>query len=304
MQRALKSLLVPQQHGVKLQIMSDLHLELGQQYTSFYIPPSAPYLVLAGDVGRLVDYHLFLSFLRLQCERFVRVFMVLGNHEFYGVTREEGLRLATSLEHEPALQDKFVVLNRRRIDMDEAHHPNNITILGCTLQSYILPEAREIVGKKIKDFQRIVSWTIDDHNAEHAEDVEWLQNHIRLIRKEKNSSRRRIVVITHHAPVVREASRPEDFGNPWSSAFGTDLLDLDSSSVFSEVQWWIFGHTHYTTEFSKGNVKLVSNQRGYVFPKNPEPVLVSSTSLQLIRRFMCSSNVVKNSFDVKRVLNV
>lgn len=71
---------------LQFQIMSDLHLELGQQYNSFYIPPSAPYLVLAGDIGRLVDHHLFLSFLRAQCERFVQVFMALGNHEFYGVT--------------------------------------------------------------------------------------------------------------------------------------------------------------------------------------------------------------------------
>lgn len=147
-------------------------------------------------------------------------------------------------------------------------HPN-VTILGCTLQSYILPEAREIVGEKIKDFQRIVNWTIDHHNAEHASDVEWLQTHIRLIRKEKNGSQRRIFVITHHAPVVREASRPEHFLNPWSSAFGTDLLRIDSLSTFSEVQWWVFGHTHYATEFSKCNVKLVSNQRGYLFPTNP-----------------------------------
>jgi len=26
----------------------------------------------------------------------------------------------------------------------------------------------------------------------------------------------------------------------------------------------MFGHTHYTTEFKKGGVKVVANQRGYV----------------------------------------
>lgn len=51
------------QHAAKFQIMSDLHFELGQQYSSFYIPSSAPYLLLAGDIGRLVHYHLFLTFL-------------------------------------------------------------------------------------------------------------------------------------------------------------------------------------------------------------------------------------------------
>lgn len=136
-------------------------------------------------------------------------------------------------------------------------------------------------------------------------DVEWLQTSIRLIRKEKNGSQRRIFVITHHAPVVRESSKPEDFNNPWSSAFGTDLLDLDNPSAFSEVQWWVFGHTHYTTEFTKGNVKIVSNQRGYVFPKNPESMLAPPTKLQTIsRRSICSSDPVKNVFEVERVLNI
>lgn len=149
-----------------------------------------------------------------------------------------------------------------------------------------------------------MSGTIDDHNAEHASDVEWLQTQIRSIRKEKNRSHRRTVVITHHAPVVPESSRPEDFKNPWSSAFGTELLD-GGLSEFSEVQWWVSGHTHYTTEFSKGNVKLVSNQRDYVFPNNSGSVLAPPSTLQLIRRrLMCSSNLDNNSFEAKRVLKV
>lgn len=37
------------------QILSDLHLEINQEYLSFEIPVCAEHLVLAGDVGRLVD---------------------------------------------------------------------------------------------------------------------------------------------------------------------------------------------------------------------------------------------------------
>lgn len=51
---------------MSFQINSDLHLEVGQQHFSFQIPASAPYLVPAGDIGRLIDYDSYLDFLKLR----------------------------------------------------------------------------------------------------------------------------------------------------------------------------------------------------------------------------------------------
>lgn len=34
----------------------------------------------------------------------------------------------------------------------------------------------------------------------------------------------------------------------------------------SEVKSWVFGHTHYSTDFKEGGIRLVSNQRGYALP--------------------------------------
>jgi hypothetical protein len=45
--------------AVRFQIMSDLHLESFQDYSTFRIPSSAPYLILAGDVGHLSAYHAY-----------------------------------------------------------------------------------------------------------------------------------------------------------------------------------------------------------------------------------------------------
>lgn len=50
---------------MSFQINSDFHLEVGQQYFSLQVPASAPYLVPAGDIGRLVDYDSYLDFLKL-----------------------------------------------------------------------------------------------------------------------------------------------------------------------------------------------------------------------------------------------
>lgn len=122
---------------VVFQYMSDLHLEVGQRYKSFIVPRAAPYLVLAGDIGCLRDYAGFFVFLAVQCAQFYRVFIVLGNHEFYGISREDGLRAVRSLEVEPQLLGKLSVLNRGRVDINR-----RVTILGCTLHSYIPEESQ------------------------------------------------------------------------------------------------------------------------------------------------------------------
>lgn len=288
-------------HTIRFQIMSDLHLETFKEYSTFRIPPSAPYLILAGDIGRLSEYDLYLSFLCSQCERFTKVFLVLGNHEFYGISHQHGLQLAKSLEEDPLLKGKLVILRRTRVDVDA--HPN-ITILGCTLQSHIPPEARQVVERKVKDFQRIAGWTVDDHNAEHNLDVEWLREQISLIRREKNGLTRRIVVVTHHAPALREASKLTDVNNPWSSAFGTDLFRGDNALAFREVQRWIFGHTHYTTKFSKYNVGFISNQRGYVVPAQSTHDAVPVPFLRSMIRPFDLFHQKKDNFSVGRVITV
>ncbi len=93
---------------MQFQVLSDLHLELGQQYSAFQIPVQTGSLILAGDIGRLQDYQPFLTFLQVQCQNFQQVFLILGNHEFYGITRAEGLQVAAKLSQESVLQGRLV----------------------------------------------------------------------------------------------------------------------------------------------------------------------------------------------------
>ena len=44
-----------------------------------------PFLLLAGDIGRLIDYDTYRGFLESQVARCRNVFLVLGKHEFYGL---------------------------------------------------------------------------------------------------------------------------------------------------------------------------------------------------------------------------
>lgn len=240
----------------RIQVMSDLHLEVNNEYRSFNIPVAAPFLALAGDIGHLIDYNDYLHFLSVQCTRFKHVYLVLGNHEFYGLSRQEGLELAARLEQEAQLHGKLSILNRTLAELPGF---TNTVLIGCTLQSRIPPEPVDAVSSRVRDFQRILNWTIADHNAEHTQDTKWLADQINAVNSERENAA--IMVITHHAPCVRESSRPEQVDNPWTCSFATELLD--GATIFSQVQCWVFGHTHYTTSFTKGGIRLVSNQRGY-----------------------------------------
>lgn len=245
------------------QILSDLHLEIGQQYSSYQTPVNAKYLILAGDIGRLVDYDSYRDFLQKQTDRFELVFLVLGNHEFYAGSYTAGLEKAKRLEREPSLSGRLIVLDRKRYDVPGCH----ITILGCTLWSRVPPEAREIVQSKIKDFQKIDGWSVNYHNATHESELAWLLKELQSIHQETQTAealirKRSILVVTHHAPSLRGTSSPENAQNPWRFAFGTDVLSL----ALDKVKIWVFGHTHYSTDFRERGIRVVSNQRGYALP--------------------------------------
>ena len=194
----------------------------------------------------------------------------------------------------------FAILDRTRIGLSD-----DVTLLGCTLHSYIPPESEEIVNSKVNDFTRIENWKVVDHVAEHHRDVTWLKNEIESISREEGGAKRKLMVATHHSPSVKGTSKPSDEGSAWSSAFVTNLLQQGNRSPLDDVQWWIFGHTHYTTQLTKGKVKLVSNQRGYVFPNAKPRVMWEKPSVVArVKQRLGFDDEKRHAFDRDRVLYV
>ncbi|TWU76672.1 hypothetical protein ED733_008471 [Metarhizium rileyi] len=238
----------------RVQVLSDLHLEVGQQYLSFTFPATAPFLLLGGDIGRLIDYDGYLKFLEAQVSRYEKVFLVLGNHEFYGLDYHSGLDKARHLVAEPSLAGTLILLDKTRWDdLNSA-----LTIIGCTLWSAIPEQASSIIESKINDFKKIDGWTAQKHNEIHAIEVAWLRGQVAQALKEQ-STKRRLLVATHHAPCIEGTSRPEDSNNPWTPAFATDLLDQQG---WAGINIWTFGHTHYSTDLRE-NQKLSRNPHDF-----------------------------------------
>ncbi|KAK4139182.1 Metallo-dependent phosphatase-like protein [Dichotomopilus funicola] len=243
----------------QVQIMSDLHLEVGQQYTLFTFPTTAPFLILAGDIGRLIDYQGYHSFLELQVTRYKKVFLVLGNHEFYGLDYQSGIQEARRLAQEPSLLGRLVLLHRDRWDDPDS----DLTILGCTLWSAIPEASYGIVETRVSDFKKIDQWTPQQHNTIHQQELAWLREQTRQVLTASTPQKRRLLIATHHAPCVGGTARPDQVSNPWSPAFATDLVDQKG---WDGIKVWVFGHTHYSSRLTRNGIRLVSNQRGYVLP--------------------------------------
>jgi hypothetical protein len=293
------------------QIMSDLHLNRSNDYRTFTIPPTASNLVLAGDIGRLQDYDDYLSFLERHVSKYSMTYFCLGNHEFHGLSYEEGIALSQRLEREPCLKGKLRLLTRETgpVETPTDAGYNSVTILGCTLWSSILESAESAVRSRVKDFTEIKNWSVEEHNRHHQEDVAWLKSEIEQVRRRDSYEPRKILCVTHYPPVMKEASAPEHANNAWNSAFGTDLLGASKdegqaggTNIFTEVNCWIFGHTHYSTRFEKGGLRVFSNQRGNVAPKNEEKGRLKSLADKI--KGGKSEPKGPHDFDITKVIHV
>ena len=255
------------QGGPAFQYMSDLHLEVGQQYLTFDFDITAPNLILAGDIGRLIDYEGYVSFLQKQASRYEHVFLVLGNHEFYGLSFEDGLARARALEKESVLEGKLILLQRNTFAFDD----DRFVVAGCSLWSLIPEGSATAVAAVVNDFKKIEGWSIEKHNTAHSEDVAWLQQEVERCKPHTN-----ILVVTHHAPLVDGTASPQHKDSPIKSAFATDILCNTTAGHWEQAKYWVFGHTHWTTQFKVKATQVVSNQRGYVFPGNNVRLLVET----------------------------
>lgn len=238
--------------GPGIQFMSDLHYErsldkAANQYQNLpEIPKRAPYIILAGDIGCLRHRDALQSASRPVCDTYEKILFVPGNHEFWGTSRDEGLRIADTLSRN--LGDKFAFLNRGRVDLED------VVVLGYTLHSSI-PEGAHLTN----DFKRIENWTVADHNAEHQRDLQWLKQTLEEIAESRPETR--VVIATHYAPTFKGTAHPRFDQSRHRYCFSSNTLErFETWKGADQVSHWIFGHTHYNTVFAHGDTLVVSNQ--------------------------------------------
>ena len=230
---------------MKIQILSDLHLEHGGQVPEHH--PDADVIVLAGDLAPCTEG--LVEHLAEQWASAPHILYVLGNHEFYGTEIDETrAKLATEcVEAGIHLLDPGMV----RID--------GTRFIGAILWTDLLLEGKadEVgahmrVSREISDFRGAIQ-----HQGRDFPTGESVARH----RAERAGER--VVVITHHAPSHRSV-RPWYKGDPFNCAFASDLDRLIGRY---QPPLWIHGHMHDPVDEQLGSMRLVANPAGYRYER-------------------------------------
>jgi len=236
-----------------IQYASDLHLEFSDNWNYLKqhpIKPVCEILILAGDIGYLGDdnysKHPFWDW---ASENFKQVIVALGNHEFY-----KNYDIST-------LQDELCGVIRHNVHYyyNSVIRVDDIDIIISTLWAHISLEDAYITEGCVSDFQRIMYGdsllTFAEFNNEHGRCLAFLKNAV-----EKSNAKNKIVV-THHVPSFKLLDS-EYKGSRANGAFVVELFDYIADS---NIDYWIYGHSHHNIDATIGTTKCVCNQLGYVF---------------------------------------
>ena len=233
-----------------IQYCSDLHLEfLGNRQWLKENPliPSGEVLIIAGDCFHLGDDYESYDFIQQISDEFEAVYILLGNHEYYG-----GFDAATALEatYEPIKENVFIVNN---ISIEA----QGIRLIFSTMWSLIDRNILEVM-RGMMDFRQIrfggERFTINHFNALHKRSFQFLEEEVAKPGKK--------MVITHHLP-SNECNIDLFKGSVLNPAFCVEKTWL--FIAHSDISHWIYGHSHQNkADFDINGTTMVTNQLGYV----------------------------------------
>jgi predicted phosphodiesterase len=227
---------------MKIQYISDLHIELlhDKKIESLCskVIPVAPILVLSGDIGNPYksSYKIFLENMNL---KFEKIFIICGNHEYYGNKINDTKLFVREL----CSQISNVVF----LDNDIYEYQGYV-FLGSTLWSCI-----NDATNTINDTLCINGMTVEKYNDLHNESLQFIKE--QLIRHNN------VIIITHHLPsYMLIDSKYSDCGYlQWFASHLDDLMLREQDKIVC----WIYGHTHTSRICTIHDVPMFCNPIGY-----------------------------------------
>lgn len=247
---------------IKFSLLSDVHLEfyksdklkklLDKLMKS--ITSNDSILLLAGDIGRLDTksyFDTYKLFLNTLSPLYQKMLLIAGNHEYYGLSIEEGNKqlkeLETSVDNLSFLNNDTYTINR------ENRRP--LSILGTTMWgSTDLTYHRSINDfHKIDDFRENPLKYLDSHRNCKL----WLESQLETYKDDHD-----LVIMTHHVPSYRLNDPKYEKFKHLNSYYTSNLdhLFLDKS-----IKYWTYGHTHtfYNDKLKDSNINFLCNPYGY-----------------------------------------
>lgn len=233
---------------MKIQILSDIHLE--------FLSPSqidrlvgniervGDVLVLAGDIGNGMAPH-YRKFIDRIATKFEKVFIVAGNHEYYGNDIDTTNQKIQS-----------VCYGHKNVSFlcSQWEDYGGVRWIGTTLWSHV----EETTKCFTNDIRYIQNMPLQKYNQRHQEAVQFLTEALEM------SKEKPCIVVTHYLPSMeliheKYKSKEEEPFNQW---FASSLDHLIESHT-QHVPLWIYGHTHDPSHRKFFETDMVCNPIGY-----------------------------------------
>ncbi len=243
---------------MKIQYVSDIHLEFHNKIPN--IEPIGDVLVLAGDIGYPFS-GLYSQLLIDVNNKFNRVYIITGNHEFYNYGKNKGKSMDEIISQIYSIIDTYKLSNVKFLyqSSDDYQTENELVrFVGCTLWTKIKNPMY-----LINDFESIPDMDVDLYNELNNDDVEYLNRVIDETEYEKvnNVINIKLVIITHHMPsynIIDSKFKIGDMNN-YNQCFANKL----DSIIKDPITLWVYGHTHIPRIDKINGVNVVCNPIGY-----------------------------------------
>lgn len=228
---------------MKIQLLSDLHIEGFANKHIYTNTSGADVLVLAGDINVGAD-KVYADLCKF-AENFAHIVYVPGNHEWYHNSIDEfDDRLLTLLMDGP-----------RNIDylMDDAETIDGVTFIGTPLWTNFRGSCRAAneIGDRISDFR----WYKPSECKRRAEQAQgYLTAAYETIPGKK-------VIVTHWIPAVEGISPRWAWEVELNKYFANDMGEW--IKTLKDVPFWFFGHTHDSVDILLGDTRIIANPAGY-----------------------------------------
>lgn len=236
--------------AVRVQVMSDLHLEFVERGGSYAVdgffdgldPADVDVLVLAGDITRAGRILKDLSrFARIYGESEADVVYVPGNHEYYGTDPKT---VETHMIEADTNNENLHVLGVAGTAIVKG-----LRFVGGTLWFPEYDPATVAAGR----------WSMNDFNLISGFEPWVYEAHADCVRTIESYAAAADVVVTHHLP-SRVCIAPEFQTSPLNPFF---VHDMTPTIERDQPPLWIYGHTHFPQEHLIGETRLVCNPKGY-----------------------------------------
>lgn len=242
---------------MKIKVLSDLHLEASN--IDIQNNEENCGLILAGDIGPGTEHKDFILEL---CEKFKFVVYVPGNHEFY---RGEYWEVQSKWRLISENVNNLYYLDNDYLDIED------VRIIGSTLWTDMLnndPIAKVNCSMGVADYKAILIddgvqkrlLEPDDTIKFHKKSREFIENTL------KNTTDKKVIVVTHHLPLPA-LNHPNFYNSSINGAFYSDLGEITNSY---DIDYWIYGHSHYSCDLTVCETRFLSNPRGYSFLKDSQ----------------------------------